>query len=292
MVNLFRAEWKKVIKNHRLITFLVWIYPIGMAVFLAILLVVQLATADSNQGVVAPGSGRWTDDMLNTWNIVTSFPANIFGRMLPLAFMAVGFAGEFQWGTWKNLVPRNRRVALILTKLATLTTVVMVALVATSVIVGLGQGLSHKMAGLAYGPAITGEALAGFVGDYAREALLGTVSLLIVAAFAGSAALLTRSILGGLLFGFGFSILEPSEVWLVLSILFSKPGIVNLYRFTPTYNLNNVRSWLVDHCALAAVPPGFSAEHTLVSSCGLLALWLLGLTAVATFVFQRQDITS
>jgi ABC-2 type transport system permease protein len=292
MFNLFRAEWKKVVKNYKLTTFLVWIYPVGMAAFLAILLIVQLSAKSSAQGTVAPSSGQWTADMLVTWNIVSSFPANVFGRMLPLAFMAVVFAGEYQWGTWKNLVPRNRRVALILTKLAALTAIVMTALVSTSVIVGLGQGLGHKMAGLAYGPTLTGEVLADFARDYTREALLGMISLLILAAFAGSAALLTRSILGGLLFGFGFSVLEPSELWLVLGILLSKPEIVNLYRFTPTYNLNNVRSWLVDHSALAAVPPGFTAQPTLASSVGLLALWLLGLTALAAFVFQKQDITS
>jgi ABC-2 type transport system permease protein len=292
MFNLFRAEWKKVVKNYKLTTFLVWIYPVGMAAFLAILLIVQLSTKSSAQGAVAPSSGQWTADMLVTWNIVSSFPVNVFGRMLPLAFMAVVFAGEYQWGTWKNLVPRNRRVALILTKLAALTVIVMTALVSTSVIVGLGQSLGHRMAGLAYGPALTGEVLADFARDYAREALLGMISLLILAAFAGSAALLTRSILGGLLFGFGFSILEPSELWLVLSILLSKPEIVNLYRFTPTYNLNNVRSWLVDHSALAAVPPGFTAQPTLAFSVGILALWLLGLTALAGFVFQKQDITS
>jgi hypothetical protein len=292
MLNLFRAEWKKTIKNYKLTTFLVWIYPIGMAAFLTILLIVQLSTASSDQGAIAPSSGQWTADVLVTWNIVSSFPANIFGRMLPLAFMAVVFAGEYQWGTWKNLVPRSRRVALILTKLATLTVVVMIALVSTSVIVGVGQGLGHKIAGLAYGPPLTGKVLADFAGDYVREALLGMMSLLILAAFAASAALFTRSILGGLLFGFGFSILEPSEFWLVLGIVFSKPEIVNLYRFMPTYNLNNVRSWLVTHRALAAVPSGFTAQPSLAFSCGMLALWLLGLTALAILVFQRQDITS
>ncbi len=33
MINLFRAEWKKNLGNYRLTSFLVWVYPVGIAAF-------------------------------------------------------------------------------------------------------------------------------------------------------------------------------------------------------------------------------------------------------------------
>ena len=39
--------------------------------------------------------------------------AGYFVRVLPIVFCAGVFAGEFSWGTWKNIVPRSRRSGLI-----------------------------------------------------------------------------------------------------------------------------------------------------------------------------------
>ena len=34
MVNLLRVEWTKAVKNHLPLSFLVWIYPLGLGVLL------------------------------------------------------------------------------------------------------------------------------------------------------------------------------------------------------------------------------------------------------------------
>jgi hypothetical protein len=292
--SLLHAEWQKVIKNYTLTGFLVWLYPIGLAAFFTMMVIAALVSESVRQGLIATSSWQWTTNMLGIWVLVTSFPANILPRLLPLAFMAVVFASEYQWGMWKNLVPRSRRISLILAKFVVLILVVMIALILCSLVIGIGQVLSHKAAGVAYGPALTLEVLRDFLGAYAREMLLGMISLVILAGYAALAALLTRSILGGLLAGFGLSVLEPMmfAILALLGGLINKPGIINLYMFTPTYNIENVRSWLVNNVPFTQVEANFTATPSLVFSVIVLGVWVIGLIMLVVSVFERQDITS
>jgi len=292
MTDLLYAEWIKTAGNRRLVAFLVWIYPIGMAAFMTIMVIAQMASSGPSREVILLSAGRWTQDVLWTWDLITGFPMNIFGRMLLLAFMAAAFAGEYQWDTWKNIIPRSRRPLLIISKLATIVSISVIALLATSIVVGLGQVLVHRVAGVDYGPQMSWKAIAPFATDYAREAFLAALSLAILAAFSGVATLITHSLLGGLLCGFGFSILEPQELWYVLGALFDRPGIVNLYRFMPTYNLNNLRSWWANRSSWIPSAPGFTAQPTPLFSSVVLGLWLAGLVALALYVFQKQDLAS
>ena len=294
MLGLLRAEWQKVIKNYMLTGFLVWIYPVGLAAFFIMAVFAGLVSKTARLAMVATSSGQWTTEMLGIWALVTSFPVNILPRLLPLAFMAVVFASEYQWGMWKNLIPRSRRVLLILVKFVILIVVVMMSLLLSSLIIGAGQSLSHQVAGVAYGPILTTEVLADFVRAYTREALLGMTSLILLAGYAAVAAVLTRSILGGLLAGFGFSILEPMSfaVLIMLGRVLDKPGIINLFQFTPSYNIDNMRSWLVSNMPFTQVETNFTAEPSLAFSAIVLGAWVIGLIILAVSVFERQDIAS
>lgn len=294
MLNLFRAEWDKAVKNIVLIGFTVWVFPIGSATFVAIGLLVGLFSDTAQAGMTATSSGQWTTDVLSIWQLVISFPWNIFGRMLPLAFMAVVFAGEFQWGVWKNIIPRSSRAKLILIKFATLSAIVLISLVITSAIIGLGQYLLHRAAGVDYGPALSESVLQGFIRDYAETSLLGMISLLILAGFAALSALLSRSVLGGLLAGFGFSVVEPMSLVLLILLgnLFDSPELINLYQFTPSFNLDNARAWFVDNTAYELGISSFTAQPDLSVSLVALAGWVVGLITTAVLIFHKQDITS
>jgi len=292
--SLLYAEWQKIIKNYMLTSFLVWIYPVGLAAFYTIAVLSGLISQTAQRAMVASSSGQWTTDMLGIWAFVTSFPANILGRMPPLAFMAVVFAGEYQWSMWKNLIPRSRRAALILAKFVALTGVIMLSLFLSSIVIGVGQSLVYKMAEVTYGPTATAEVLGNFARDYGREVLLSTTSLIILAGYAAVAAILTRSILGGLLAGFGLSVVEPMSLALLLVFgkIFDQPDLVNLYQFTPTYNLDNVRSWLVHQAAFTQIGVNFTAQPSLGFSWIVLSVWVIGLILLTILVFERQDITA
>jgi len=294
-INLLRAEWQKVTSNYLLTGFLVWVLPIGIGAFYVIALLGSLFADDNSAQLMATtSSGQWTTDMLSIWGMITSYPNNLVSRLLPMAFIAATFAGEYQWAMWKNLIPRSQRRALIFAKYVTLLMVELAALFLCSVIIGAGQGLLRSNLGLSYGPAATSATLLTFLGDYGREVLLSTIALTILISYAALAAMLTRSILGGLLAGFGFSLLESLSVLglSVLGAVFNNPTWVNLYQFTPTYNIDNLRAWLVEGQALAAVTPEFTAAPALWFSIILLSLWVLGLLGLTILIFERQDITS
>jgi hypothetical protein len=284
MLGLLRAEWLKAIKNYKLTGFLVWIYPVSLVAFF----------------VIAPFTGldfepgQWTKDIPGIWTTIISFPYNLMLRMLPLAFMVNMFASEYQLGTWKNLVPRNRRTFLILAKCVVLVVIVMISLILSSLVIGAGQGVGHALSGTAYGPHLTGKVLADFLGVYAREAFLGMLSLSMLVGFAAVAVFLTRSVLGGLLVAFGLSIFESLSLHILLLLggLLDKPGIINLYRFNPTYNLDNLRSWLVNNAPFQPAMPIFTATPSLAFSAIMLGVWVIGLMILVVYMFKQQDIAS
>lgn len=293
MLSLLQAEWKKTTSNRMLSGFLVWIYPVGVGAFMLMMLLVSLVSESSAQAMAATSSGQWTSDMSAIWLFISTFPGNIFGRMLPLAFMAIVFAGEYQWGTWKNLIPRSSRPALILAKYCTLTAFIMLSLFITSLLTAVGQALGHSVIGAAYGPELSAANLIEFAPTYFQHALLALISLVILVGFAALSALLTRSILGGLLAGFGFSVVEPMSLMLFYLVgkLIARPEMINLYQYTPTYNLDNLRSWFAQQGAAAAPLAGFTAEPRMGFSVIVLAIWILGLVTLSLLIFQRQDIT-
>jgi ABC-type transport system involved in multi-copper enzyme maturation permease subunit len=294
-LSLLRAEWKKVTGNLLVTGFLVWIIPVGVLAFYVLGLLMFLVTEDpSSAGIVSVSAGSLTTDMVGVWSLIITFPGNILGRLLPLAFMAVLFAGEYQWGTLRQIVPRSRRSSLILAKVAIATFIVLISYILASLIIGVGQSAGHAMLGLDYGSIFAADELSRLAESYFQHLLLGTLSLLILTGFAAVAAVLTRSILGGLLASFGLSVLEPmSLVFLVvLGRLLNRADLANLYQFAATYHLDNARSWFVAGHPLAPPLPGFAVEPALVISLIALALWIIVPVALAIVLFNRQDITS
>jgi ABC-2 type transport system permease protein len=294
MINLLRAEWKKIIWNYPLVGFLVWIYPVGVLGFYSVMLVGGIFSRGWAEGMAATGSGKWTEDALGVWGLITDFPFNILGRMLPLAFMSTVFASEYQWGMWKNLIPRNRRAALILGKITVLIALIALALAATSFVTVGGQGLGRRLVGWEYGPAVTGSEVVTFITRYLQTAGLGILALIILAGIASLAAILTRSVLGGLLVGFGFSVLDSLSMYFLLLAgkIFSAPGLINLYRYTPAYSVDNSQSWFRTGAPVLLPVEKFSAAPGLAFSLTILLIWAAVLIALVLAVFQRQDIAS
>jgi len=101
-----------------------------------VVLSIILALSDSARASFAADTMTWTETLVGAW----SFLNNPLGRLLLIGFTAVMFAGEYQWQTWKNLIPRNRRVALILIKFLALSAFVVVAFALMSVLLAAGMG--------------------------------------------------------------------------------------------------------------------------------------------------------
>jgi ABC-2 type transport system permease protein len=236
-------------------------------------------------------SHPWTMDMIASWGIITYFPMNVFGRFLPLTFMAVVIAGEYEWETWKNIIPRSRRLRLILAKFIVMTDLVVVSIMMTGLIRAGGFATNHKILNMDYGPVLNWETFSGFLVDYDQQFLLGLFFLLILAGFASLVAILTRSILGGLLASLGLSVVEPMSLGLLLFLrsIIKIPEIINLYMFTPSFHIDNARSWFILEGPLASSYVPANTEISLELSLLILVVWAISLLGLAAIIFQKQD---
>ncbi|MEP0764702.1 MAG: ABC transporter permease [Chloroflexota bacterium] len=296
MRDLFRAEWLKIAGNRWVAGCMVWIFPLGALAFLLIAGVILLLSSPARQGFRQDEAALWTEQAIGVW----SFPNNPVGRLILLGFTAVVFAGEYQWGTWKNIVPRNRRFSLVLVKFVALGVFVVLAFALMSVLWAAGWGVLTRIAGASYGPRVTAEVIRDFAGDYALAASLAFTSTIIAAGYAALAGMLTRSILGGVIVGFAVTFAENLSIVVLLLIgwLLDIPKAVLAYRFTPGYNLLNVASWISEK-APSVVRPYESGTHaeivlsdSLEFSVLVLAAWVVGLILLTGLLFRRQDITS
>lgn len=294
MINLFRAEWVKIAGNRWVAGCLVWIFPVGALAFMLVVgMIMALSSTAREQFFDAPA--QWTEQAVAVWNI----PNNPLGRLVLLGFTAVVFAGEYQWQTWKNVVPRNRRALLILIKFLALGAFIVTAFVLMSILWTVGTGVLSRIAGMPYGPTLTGDVLADFAGDYALAAALAFTSTIIAAGYAALAGMLTRSILGGVLVGFAITFVENllAPVLALIGLLLDIPRIVHLYRLTPGYNLLNVSSWINSDKAIEwTIQVSDKARYTMTDSLAfsifVLAAWVVGLVGLTIFLFRRQDIAS
>jgi ABC-2 type transport system permease protein len=285
---LLRAEWMKITGHRRATGGLIWIFP-ALAVLATILGLLAAAFSSSFRTGLILDPVRWTDTAVLPWLI----PNNPLGRVLLLGFTAVLFAGEYQWDTWKSIVPRTERVPLILIKFATMAVFVVFAFTIMSILLTFGIGLVSSAAGASYGPPLSGAGLASFSKDYGLQMAYAFVSTVIAAGFVALSAMITRSILGTVITSFFIALGETLLVFplYVVSALLDIPGILHVYRFLPSYNLLSLFSWLQGETPEGLeLPSGASIVDGAAFSEIVLVCWMIGLTATTAYLFYRQDI--
>ncbi|MCA9977157.1 MAG: hypothetical protein KC413_15465 [Anaerolineales bacterium] len=293
MLNILHAEWQKMVGNRWTIGLLLWVFPVGALAFVVGMSLMALLspTARDNLYIIP-----WTEAFLVPWRFVN----NPFGLMFLLGFTAVTFAGEYQWGTWKNIVTRQQRTLLIMAKFTNLGALILIAFILTSLIFGGGFGIFSLIADVPYEPAATGEIVQEFLRDYALETALAFISIIITAVYAALAAIVMQSILGGTLVGIGFSLIDPlifGMIWWWAN-LFNTVSVLHLGRISLFYNIENIKSWIRDDQAVATLESAFQTFNKAapIDSIGFsmlaLAVWLLGGVGLVLYLFQRQDITT
>lgn len=295
MQSMITAEWQKLLGHRKAISFLVWVYPIAAFVIVLLLSILPPLLFPSVRELANQNGRFWTNDLLSVWEAMSGFPGGTFIRMPFLAFTAIAFAGEYQWGTWKNIVSGQSRTALILTKFFVLGVLIMLALLLTSLIMTAGGWLSAVLYDVPYRPALSELDVAAFFQGYATQALVTIAGTLIAAAYAALIAMYSHSIMASLLLSVGVGILEIffALILVIIGSVTNHPSLTNLFAATPTYNLDNIRSWVVEGVgSTGAGLPGFTAVPSLAGSILIVLLWLVGLLGLTAVIFNRQDITT
>lgn len=295
MFELFRAEWVKVLGMRRPVAYMLLIFPALTCLVLGLFCLTAALDTDGPQ-TAQDLFGDWQKVMTASWTIAS----HVISRLFLVAFTVVVVAGEYQWGTWKNLLPRRRRTPLLLNKLAVVGVLVVLTFVFESFLLLAGGRLVTWIARVDYAPAVSASALAEYLPVYLTAAVLSFLSYLMTGVFAVLAAVYSRTILGGTLTGFVLIFVERLLLFVPPQVAgyLEMPKLVHLGRVLPIYNVENLRAWMSTNApahfydwaftSLQLAPP----EDTMVFSVLVLSAWIgLGLLACCV-LFERQDITS
>ncbi|MEA3046996.1 MAG: type transport system permease protein, partial [Sphingomonadales bacterium] len=243
MLDAIRAEALK-FTRHRATWGLVWIWPIGLIIIGVIAIIVGLVNGpDAAAGRGEATAAAWIADATAFWKV----PGQGLGRYVIGAFVAMVFAGEYGWNTWKLVVPHRSRASLIAAKLAMVFLLLFAALVLTAGISLLFTWLEGAVRGRDIPAGVTAAAL---LDAHGRNALAGLAPFLFTLASISLAAVLTRSMVAALVIGVVIAIVEKLFVQLGPFLAPYAPGLVwSLYHALPGYHLANLASWIMDGVA-------------------------------------------
>ncbi len=289
MFSLFRAEWIKINSNRLAAGLFVWAFPVT-ALVLMVFATIAVAVSDVFRTQIQTAPPTWVEQALIPWNLTNSE----LGRFMLVIFTADAFGGEYQRSMWKNLLPRRRRVVLLLNKFLVIGVIVVIAYSLMSLISAVMGGVMVSIAGASYGPAITGEVVVNFLGKLGTQAAVSLTAALVAASYAALGGIFTRSILGAVVIGGACTLLEQAILLalFLLGSIFQAPGLIGIYQFTPGYNLANLSSWGksgVGYTLPFLTQNGYDA-FSATTSTFIIAVWVIGLIGLTLYLFRRQDI--
>jgi len=281
MLDAVSAELLK-LRRHKATWCLVWIYPILFAVGVLILLATAVSVVVAHQ---AQSLAQWLRATAMVWQI----PASSFGRYLIAAFVAVVFAGEYGWNTWKLIIPHRSRTALIAAKYSAVAILLLIAFVLSALITTLGNWAS----GIATGDGVpAGVTVMGLLRVHGTAAFAALAPFLVTIGYASLAAVLTRSTIAALVIALVAVTIEQVLFGLgpIASVEFPKLVAV-LYHVLPGYHLGNLSSWIETGAALRTeFPGGREVALSWPVSLAAIAAWVFALIGGTFAVFTHQDI--
>lgn len=280
MLDALSAEAMKM-RRHKATWFLVWLYPIAFTIILLIVIGAGLAGAESQASRTA---ADFVEDSAMIWFV----PGNSLGRYLIAAFIAVMFAGEYGWNTWKLIVPHRSRTSLIAAKYGVALILFAVAFALTALITTALTALDATL-NAELPPGITAGAL---LEAQSKAALAALPPVLVTIGYASLAAVLTRSTIAALVVAIVVTTIEQLIFGFgpMLSVKFPEV-VMPLYHALPGYHLANLSEWIREGVAASVpFPGGTVVAHGWATSLGVLAAWVAALYGAAFAVFGRQDI--
>lgn len=282
MLDAISAEALK-FSRHRATWGLVWVWPLLVLTVGLIGIGIGLAEGGSNGADNGTAAG-WLATKAGFWNV----PAHAFGRYLIGAFVAVVFAGEYGWNTWKLIVPHRSRVTLIAAKYV-------VALLLMTIGFGLGAVLFNLMTwavDLTIGnPVPAGVTFGAIVSAHGLGAAAAIAPVFVTVAYVSLAAMLTRSSVAALVIGLVITTVDQVFRGLAPMLEPYAPILVNLfYPVLPGYHTANIANWLGTGQALEVPFPSGPYATSVTVSLAVAAAWTLGCVLLTFQAFRRQDI--
>lgn len=286
MLDAISAEALK-FKRHRATWGLVWIWPIGLTLIWLLAIGAELSGAGGEAG----GEGRggptavgWIADNVGFWGV----PGHPFGRYIIGAFVAVVFAGEYGWNTWKLIVPHRARTSLIAAKYAIAFFLLAIGFTLAALLFNLFGWLEDVLTGDSIPAGVTAMALLKAHGVGALAAL---PAVLLTIAYVSLAAILTRSTVAALVIGLVVTTVE--QLFFNFGPMFEPyaPSLVRgLYEVLPGYHVANAAS-VISQGRVAEIPfPSGAFSTSLTTSLAIVGAWIVAMVGLTFWSFKRQDI--
>ena len=280
MLEALSAEALKM-RSHKATWFLVWLFPIAFTIITLIVIGAGMIGVDKPE---QPNAADWIENTTMIWFV----PNNAVGRYLLSAFVAVVFAGEYGWNTWKLIIPHRARATLIAAKYAVALALLALGFALGAMVFNLIGWAEDVLTGDRIPPGIGLGALATAHG---LGALAAIAPLLLTTAYVSLAAILTRSTVAALMIGFAITTAE--QLFRTFAPLLEPyaPGLIGaLYRALPGYHVVNVGSWITTGEAVVApfVSGPYSAPFAV--SLAIVGGWVVLLVGLTFWRFGRQDI--
>ena len=281
MLEALAAESLK-LGRHKATWFLVWIYPILFTIIFLIAIAVGMAGAD-------PPDSQRLDEWIGETALIWGVPGNSVGRFMIAAFVAVVFAGEYGWNTWKLVVPHRSRSALIAAKYALVLILLTSSFALTALITVFGSWAEDVLTGDTVPAGITASALAA---EHGRAALTALAPALLTIGYASLAAILTRSMVAALVISIVVVSIEQLLFNFAPMLSARFPSLIwGLYHGLPGYHLANLGHWTGEGAAHSvAFPSGAVVGLGWTTSLAVLGAWIAGLIGATFALFRRQDI--
>jgi len=282
MLDAISAEALK-FRRHRATWGLVWIWPIGMVVLWLLAIGVDLA-GGGGEVRGEPNAARWIADAIGFWTV----PANPSGRYLIGAFVAVVFAGEYGWNTWKLIVPHRSRTILIAAKYVVALALLACAFTLAALLFSALGWIEDVVTGDPIPPGIAAGAL---FKAHGLAGLAAVAPVLLTTAYVSLAAILTRSAVAALVIGLVVTTLEQLFRSFAPLLEPYAPALVGAaYQALPGYHLANIGSWLTEGGILEVQFPSGAFSAPPAASLAIVAAWVVALAGLTFWSFRRQDI--
>lgn len=279
MLNALSAESLKARKNLWMMGFTVYLLPIGAVA--GVLLVILMMVL-----------GNEIDFSETTWTGVVEgallLPNSFLGQVLFMAFTSSVFAGEFGWNTWKAILPRNRRLWILISKYVVIAVSILLALNALALVALVGSWIVLSIANEPITPALISSETAEFIRSYLITLLSVFSTIMMASIYAVIAAIITRSVIGGAIAGIIMILLDSVSLPILILIqdMTGAENLLPLYQIMPSYQIANINSWLSSDMGWAL--PTLTAPAAGVSLFVLL-LWIGSCILISLAWFMRQD---
>lgn len=269
-------------RTHKATWFLIWIFPIAFTGVFICVIIAGMAGLDPPEHAKAA-------DWVEMTSLVWFLPGNPFGRYLVSAFVAVVFAGEYGWNTWKLIVPHRRRASLIGAKYALVVLLIVASFALTA---ALSTGLNFADGLLTADPIPPEIGAAMLWHEHWTAALSALAPVLVAIGYASLAAVLTRSTIAALVVAIVATTIEEILFKFGPPLYLHFPSVVwPLYHVLPGHHLANLTEFIRRGGELSREFPGGQVVHfAWTTSLGILLAWVAALWGATWAVFGRQDI--